>query len=254
MRKSGKQPVHTWLQCLDNPQLSEPPSRESRLAFEGQGINVAYSKKNEDSRNPEAAGKPANKPNGGKPRQGSRSTKNENRRAHARESGSMVPARARAPRDPSIPRSPDDWSDLSPWGAPRVEVDPGDIYELAKQGITQKSMASLLHISLSTLERNLAAPGAVQDAYQAGLGAIELDIKQEQLKALREAENPPQALMIWLGKNHAGQRDVKAIEFSGPGGGPVEGGIDLRAVIMQRMADWQRAQGGVATIDVEAKS
>jgi len=148
---------------------------------------------------------------------------------HERRPGSTKPARTLEPR------APGEWR-----GKPRIELDPSDVYELAAQGITQHSIARLLHVSKSLFEQRLAEGGAVRQAFDAGRAAIELDVKQLQLKSARQL-NP--ALLIWLGKNHAGQADIKSVEFSGPDGGPVEVQADLRSIIMQKIEQLKRSRG-----------
>jgi ferredoxin-NADP reductase len=84
---------------------------------------------------------------------------------------------------------------------------------------TQAEMAAWFGVSLSTIEKRMAADGKFAEAYERGRATGRMSLRRQQLKIANEG-NP--TMLIWLGKQLLGQRDLQAMEVSGPAQGPME--------------------------------
>lgn len=91
-------------------------------------------------------------------------------------------------------------------GRPRLEIDEDQILKLAQFGMTDQEMVSLLEISLSTLNN-------FRSIIQKGRSNLSQSIKRTQLEvALKERDK---TMLIWVGKQYAGQKDKRDLEHSG---------------------------------------
>jgi hypothetical protein len=118
-------------------------------------------------------------------------------------------------------------------GKPKVEFDLDELEKLARVGCTNQTMAAILDVGKATLQRRIADTPAVQAAIANGRATMERGLRQAQLAtALRGNAT----MQIWLGKQVLGQRDVRAVEVSGVDGAPLELGVDLRPVLMEKLA------------------
>ena len=142
--------------------------------------------------------------------------------------GSLTPTRAH-------PATADEWRQ-----APKIELEPDSVYTLAKQGLRQRTIADILRVSLSYFEGALAKEGPIRNAYYFGRGAIEMDIMQAQIKYALAGDSK---LLVMLGQHHAGQRNLKAVELSGPDGGPISANVDIRGLILQKLSEHRRNRG-----------
>lgn len=118
-------------------------------------------------------------------------------------------------------------------GAPRVEFDLEDLRRLAQVGCTNDTMAALLHVSKRTLQRRIADTPEVAAVIEDGRATIERNLRTAQL---RNAIGGNPTMQIWLGKQFLGQRDVKAVELTGAGGGPLELHADLKPILEEKLA------------------
>lgn len=100
-----------------------------------------------------------------------------------------------------------------PTGRPVVQVDLEQLDHLAKIGCTYAEMAAVLKISVDTLSSRFSA--RIEQGREAGKSSL----RRAQWKAALGG-NP--TMMIWLGKQELGQRDLRSVETTGPNGGPIQ--------------------------------
>lgn len=100
----------------------------------------------------------------------------------------------------------------------RIEILPERVAELAKRLYTVNQIASHLGVSHDTLQRRLKEPefAGILECNQATATTEIIDL---QMAAARKL-NP--ALLIWLGKQYLGQKDVVEQHVTGADGGPLE--------------------------------
>lgn len=89
------------------------------------------------------------------------------------------------------------------------------LIELARIQCTHAEAGAVLAVSRDTFELFLAANKSAMDAWEMGKEGGRKSLRRMQWKA---AEKGNTAMMIWLGKQYLGQRDVQ--EYQGAGGGP----------------------------------
>ena len=92
-------------------------------------------------------------------------------------------------------------------GRKKLQLDPVAVEELAALGLTQKEMAGVLRCSVDTLDRNYREP------MEAGWGRMKHSLKRAQFELGVNEKNS--TMLIWLGKQHLGQRDKTETELSG---------------------------------------
>jgi len=110
----------------------------------------------------------------------------------------------------------------------RFDVPLDRLRELARGMYSQASLAALLGISHDTLTRRLQEP-EYREAFERGRSEGCAEISNLQMKAARKG-NP--AMLIWLGKQHLGQRDTNVSQLAGPEGGSMQ--IEIIRVAVQR--------------------
>ena len=109
----------------------------------------------------------------------------------------------------------------------RFDVPLDRLRELARGMYSQASLAALLGVSHETLSRRLQEP-KYREAFEKGRAEGCAEISNLQMKAARKG-NP--AMLIWLGKQHLGQREQN-ITLPGPEGGSMQ--IEIIRVAVQR--------------------
>lgn len=98
-------------------------------------------------------------------------------------------------------------------GAPPLDIDPDQVYELAKIDCTTPEIAAAVGCSEDTLERNFAG------MLEKGRRECHRSIRRQQYKLAMDG-NP--TMLIWLGKVQLGQRETVVNEHTGKDGGPIE--------------------------------
>lgn len=108
-------------------------------------------------------------------------------------------------------------------GRPFKKVSDVQVTRLAKIGCTLEEMSYILGVSEDTIERNYA------DAYKKGAGEIRKSLRRKQIELALKG-NP--TMLIWLGKQMLGQKDLQRQEHTGAEGKPIEiQNIDYRALL-----------------------
>ena len=151
------------------------------------------------------------------------------RKATARRKGSVAAGRRKQPGGKG--------------GVPEVEFDLDDLEEMAALGIPNERMARLLHISKATLQHAVSDTPEVEDAIEMGRARLDRSLRTAQVRTGLSIGTPGSATMlIWLGKNLLGQRDVRAVEVTGADGGPLELQADLRPVLQEKLEEFIRSR------------
>ena len=96
----------------------------------------------------------------------------------------------------------------------RFDVPLDRLREYAKGMYTQASLAALLGISHDTLFRRLQEP-EYREAFEKGRAEGCAEISNLQMKAARAGNI---AMLIWLGKQHLGQKETAETQLTGPDG------------------------------------
>lgn len=97
-----------------------------------------------------------------------------------------------------------------------------DMTELEKLGMlqcTNAEVAAFFGISERAVELRMQNSKEFREAIEKGRALGRVSLRRKQMQAAEQG-NP--AMLIWLGKQLLGQRDVIAAEISGPQGGPVQ--------------------------------
>lgn len=107
-------------------------------------------------------------------------------------------------------------------GRPKIQLDYELIEDLAKIHCTQEEIASILGCSVDTLQKDPKFYGI----YTKGKDEGRKSLRRQQWDAVYKGNV---AMMIWLGKQLLGQRDVMRNEISGPDNTPIktEARLDL---------------------------
>jgi hypothetical protein len=100
-------------------------------------------------------------------------------------------------------------------------------------------MAAILGTSKSWLEKEFQANEESQHLYQHARAEMRSSLRTYQLRA---AQAGNATMLIWLGKNELGQRDYRALEVSGPQGGPLEVSGDLKPLLEQKLRQFLRSK------------
>jgi len=95
-----------------------------------------------------------------------------------------------------------------PVGRPPIEIDYVLCEKLARVLCTQSEIASIVGVSLSTLEHDKEFLRIHKNGQEVGKASL----RRMQYKA---AEDGNPTMLIWLGKQYLGQRDKKDVEHSG---------------------------------------
>lgn len=120
-------------------------------------------------------------------------------------------------------------------GRPQKPIDLDLLAEYAKKQVSKETAAAALGIDRHTLTNT---HGELWDHYKA-LGQVALFGKQFDM-----AMDGNVTMLVWLGKQHLNQTDVRRNELTGADGGPIE----------VSDADRKRAEDDVANAIAEAES
>ena len=101
-----------------------------------------------------------------------------------------------------------------PVGRPPIDIDYDKCKKLAQILCTQSEIASVLGVSLSTLEHD---PEFLR-IHKQGLEIGKASLRRMQYKG---AEGGNATMLIWLGKQYLGQKDKQETELTGPEGKPL---------------------------------
>ncbi len=105
--------------------------------------------------------------------------------------------------------------ELKKRGRPKIQIDYEKAEKLAHILCTQSEIASILGVSLTVLEHD----PEFQRIHKKGMESGHASLRRMQYKAA-EAGNP--TMLIWLGKQHLGQRDKMEQEIGNIGGKPLK--------------------------------
>lgn len=116
-----------------------------------------------------------------------------------------------------------------------------DVNRLARAGNTVEDMAEILDVGKRALETALADEELpIRRAYRSGLAERRDHLRTAQL---RSALSGNATMLIWLGKQDLGQRDVKAVELLGGEGGPIRLEADLGPIVKRKLEAYLRSRG-----------
>jgi hypothetical protein len=102
-------------------------------------------------------------------------------------------------------------------GRKKVDINPGDVERLAAIQCTDMEIASVLNVSVRTIERRKSQP-AFAEAIERGRARGRVSLRRN-LWNLATKGNP--AANIFLAKNLLGYKDYFTNEHTGPDGGPI---------------------------------
>jgi hypothetical protein len=100
----------------------------------------------------------------------------------------------------------------------RIEISPESVQELAARFYNVGQMAAALGVSRDTLERRLKE-SEFQFALERGRGLGSCELIDLQMKAARAGDC---RMLIHLGKQYLGQKDIGQTQLTGPDNGPLE--------------------------------
>lgn len=103
-------------------------------------------------------------------------------------------------------------------GRPRAIIDLDELEKLAMLQPTLREAAAWFNVDEETIFRRLQDP-VFRKRWENGQAKGRLSLRRQQIKM---AEEGNATMGIWLGKQLLGQRDVTAVEMSGPGGTPIQ--------------------------------
>lgn len=109
-------------------------------------------------------------------------------------------------------------------GRPAAQFDLQQMENLGQLHATQAEIATWFGVEQTTLEKRLQKDAKLREAYERGKAKGRITLRRMQIKAAEEG-NP--TMLIWLGKQLLGQRDVQAMEVSGPAQGPMESTVKI---------------------------
>ncbi len=91
-------------------------------------------------------------------------------------------------------------------GGQKLDIDGDSVAALAGIGCTQEEIGTLLGCSTATVCERFA------ESYKKGMAEMRSSLRHRQFQAAMAGEN---ALLIWLGKQHLGQVEPRAVEQFG---------------------------------------
>jgi len=91
-------------------------------------------------------------------------------------------------------------------GRPKLELNEQQVYKLASLNVTVKDIADVLGCSKRTLENNYL------DVINEGRANLKTSILRKQYEVGITDKNV--TMLIWMGKQHLGQADKKAVEIN----------------------------------------
>jgi hypothetical protein len=103
-------------------------------------------------------------------------------------------------------------------GRKPVEIDLADWEKLHAMQSTMEEIAGFFSVSTRTIETRLKQPQYAEAAMR-GRARGKISLRRRQMHS---AEEGNVRMLIWLGKQMLGQKEVVANEITGPGGGPIK--------------------------------
>jgi len=97
-------------------------------------------------------------------------------------------------------------------------IDAKQVEELARIGCTEEDMATVLGVSVDTLQRRKRTCAEFRGAIEKGRASLRNSLRRLQVKKALEGNV---TMLIWLGKQLLGQSDRQSTELSGPEGVPL---------------------------------
>lgn len=128
-------------------------------------------------------------------------------------------------------------------GRPKVVIDLESLRPLIALGCSHDEIADCLGIARSTFQLRLAEDPKLADAVGVMKGERKRMVRAWMTRA---ASNGNARILIHMASHELGQRPVKAIEVSGPDGGPIELNQELRPLLEEKLTAYIRskANGG----------
>ena len=116
-------------------------------------------------------------------------------------------------------------------GRPPKKFDLAELEKLCILQCTIEEVAAFFEVSHDTVQRRMAKEKQFREVMERGYQKGKISVRRKQMQLL-EAGNATMA--VWLGKQLLGQRD--GIDFSGPGGGPIQHEHSATTELLSRLA------------------
>ena len=128
-------------------------------------------------------------------------------------------------------------------GRPKVIVDLDAVRPLIAMGCTNEQIADCLGMAQRTLQTRLAEDRHLNDSFRQMRGDRKRMVNGW---ATRAASQGNARIIIHLLEQECGHRRVKAVELSGPDGGPIEINQELRPLLEDKLTAYikGKANGG----------
>src|SRR5690554_2506446 len=101
---------------------------------------------------------------------------------------------------------------------PRANIDIEQLEKLCALQCTYEELAGYFRVSTRTIEKYAQKP-EFREAIERGKARGATSVRRAQFKAAMSGNT---TMLIWLGKQYLGQRDLAGVELSGPKGGPID--------------------------------
>jgi hypothetical protein len=124
-------------------------------------------------------------------------------------------------------------------GRPKVEIDRDAVRPLIAMGCNNEQIADCLGIARRTLQTRLAEDRKLHDAFRQMRGDRKRMVNGW---ATRAASQGNARIIIHLLEQECGHRRVKAVELSGPDGGPIEINQELRPLLEDKLSAYIRSK------------
>ena len=126
-------------------------------------------------------------------------------------------------------------------GRPRIEIDMELLANMVGIQCTAAECAGVLNVSEDTLDRRLKEETGegFAEFYKKHSVDGKVSLRRAQFKAATEQLNP--TMLIWLGKQMLGQKDVSRVEKTGSDGKPVD------VTIKYIMAGFPKSKNGTGS-------
>lgn len=122
-----------------------------------------------------------------------------------------------------------------------MQIDLEDVEKLARLGHRMPTIATLMRISLRTLQQCVADDERVAFAIEFGRAMFERDIRVAQK---RRALAGSDRMLVHLGETELGQKRQRGIELSGPGGGPIQLEVEeLESQLERKINEFLQSRG-----------
>ena len=114
-----------------------------------------------------------------------------------------------------------------------------ELERLAGLQCTEVEVAAYFRVSERAVKMALAKP-EFRQAWERGKHGGLISLRRAQFQAAVEGKNP--TMLIWMGKQLLGQRDLQAVELAGKDGGPISTELTIRDLTR----DTKRPDGSTA--------